>query len=139
MENCAIEMEFHSDKTKKIFSVSKENDRKLLRKLALDGMKQRYGSFDIQARERVEKELAIIDQMDFNAYFLITWDVVRYAQGRDFFFVGRGSGANSIVAYCLQITDVDPIELDLYFERFLNPSRSSPPDFDLGLFLERPG
>ena len=50
---------------------------------------------------------------------------------RDFFFVGRGSGANSIVAYCLQITDVDPIELDLYFERFLNPSRSSPPDFDL--------
>ena len=83
------------------------------------------------ARNRVEKELAIIDQMDFNAYFLITWDIVRYAQNRGFFFVGRGSGANSIVAYCLQITDVDPIELDLYFERFLNPSRSSPPDFDL--------
>ena len=79
----------------------------------------------------MEKELSIIDQMDFSAYFLITWDIVRYAQHRGFFFVGRGSGANSIVAYCLQITDVDPIELDLYFERFLNPSRSSPPDFDL--------
>ena len=62
--------------------------------------------------------------MGFSAYFLITWDVIRYAQSRGFFFVGRGSGANSIVAYCLQITDVDPIELDLYFERFLNPSRS---------------
>ncbi len=69
--------------------------------------------------------------MDFSAYFLITWDIIRYSQNRGFFFVGRGSGANSIVAYCLQITDVDPIELDLYFERFLNPSRSSPPDFDL--------
>ena len=69
--------------------------------------------------------------MGFSAYFLITWDIIRYAQNRDFFFVGSGSGANSIVAYCLQITDVDPIELDLYFERFLNPSRSSPPDFDL--------
>ncbi len=131
MESCSIDIEFHSNKTKKIFSVSRENDRLLLRKLALDGMKQRYGSLNNTARERVEKELTIIDQMEFNAYFLITWDVIRYAQSRGFFFVGRGSGANSIVAYCLQITDVDPIELDLYFERFLNPSRSSPPDFDL--------
>ncbi|HEY4965388.1 MAG TPA: PHP domain-containing protein [Puia sp.] len=131
MENCSIDMEFHSDKTKKIFSDSKENDRLLLRKLASEGMKQRYGLKNNTARERVEKELAIIDQMGFNAYFLITWDLIRYAQNRGFFFVGRGSGANSIVAYCLQITDVDPIELDLYFERFLNPSRSSPPDFDL--------
>ena len=94
-------------------------------------MKQRYGLINTEARHRIEKELAIIEQMDFNAYFLITWDIIRYAQSRGFFFVGRGSGANSIVAYCLQITDVDPIELDLYFERFLNPSRSSPPDFDL--------
>jgi DNA polymerase-3 subunit alpha len=131
MENCSVEMEFHADKTKKIFSASREDDRQLLRKLAFDGIRQRYGLKNMTARERVEKELAIIDQMDFNAYFLITWDIVRYSQSRKFFFVGRGSGANSIVAYCLQITDVDPIELDLYFERFLNPSRSSPPDFDL--------
>jgi DNA-directed DNA polymerase III PolC len=131
MESCSIEMEFHTDKTKKIFSASKEDDRQLLRKLALDGLRHRYGPGDKIARARVEKELAIIDQMDFSAYFLITWDIIRYSQNRGFFFVGRGSGANSIVAYCLQITDVDPIELDLYFERFLNPSRSSPPDFDL--------
>ncbi len=131
MESCSVEIEFHTDKTKKIFSSSREDDRQLLRKLAFDGITLRYGEHNRTARERVEKELAIIDQMDFNAYFLITWDIVRYAQNRAFFFVGRGSGANSIVAYCLQITDVNPIELDLYFERFLNPSRSSPPDFDL--------
>src|SRR5690606_25450078 len=64
-------------------------------------------------------------------YFLIAWDLVRYARSRGFAYVGRGSGANSIVAYCLQITDVDPIELNLYFERFLNPQRTSPPDFDI--------
>ncbi len=131
MEDCSIEMEFHSDKTKKIFSASANDDRQLLRKLAFDGINLRYGTQNKVARERVEKELAIIDQMDFNAYFLITWDIVRYSQSRGFYFVGRGSGANSIVAYCLQITDVDPIELDLYFERFLNPFRSAPPDFDL--------
>lgn len=65
------------------------------------------------------------------SYFLINWDLIRFAKHKGFFHVGRGSGANSLVAYCLGITDVDPIELDLYFERFINPSRSSPPDFDL--------
>ena len=118
-------------KQKRLFSASREDDRQLLRKLALEGIITRYGSENKSAQERVEKEFAIIDQMDFTAYFLITWDIIRLSQSRGFFFVGRGSGANSIVAYCLQITDVDPIELDLYFERFLNPSRSSPPDFDL--------
>ncbi len=69
--------------------------------------------------------------MGFTAYYLITWDMIRYAHSRGFYHVGRGSGANSIVAYCLRITDVDPIELELYFERFLNPHRTSPPDFDI--------
>ncbi|HEY2348559.1 MAG TPA: PHP domain-containing protein [Puia sp.] len=131
MDNCSIDIEFHKDKTKKVFSDSREDDLRLLRKLAFNGLSQRYGSDNELAKQRIEKELSIIDQMDFIAYFLITWDIIRFAQSRGFFFVGRGSGANSIVAYCLQITDVNPIELDLYFERFLNPKRSSPPDFDL--------
>jgi len=76
-------------------------------------------------------ELEIIDRFGFSSYFLITWDIIRYSMSRGFYHVGRGSGANSIVAYCLKITDVDPIELDLYFERFINPRRSSPPDFDI--------
>lgn len=127
---CSISMEFGGDKNKKIYSSTKEDDRVLLEKLARDGCRMRYGS-NKKARERLNKELKIIDQMGFTAYFLITWDMIRYAQSRGFYHVGRGSGANSVVAYCLQITDVDPIELDLYFERFLNPHRTSPPDFDI--------
>ncbi|HVW58644.1 MAG TPA: DNA polymerase III subunit alpha [Puia sp.] len=127
---CTISMEFGGDKNKKIYSASREDDRVLLEKLARDGCRLRYGSSK-RALERLNKELRIIDQMGFTAYFLITWDMIRYAQSRGFYHVGRGSGANSVVAYCLQITDVDPIELELYFERFLNPHRTSPPDFDI--------
>jgi len=131
LDSCTIEMEFHSDKTKKIYSASLHDDKVLLEKLAMDGLKKRYGTRNARARERVIKELKIIHDLHFNAYFLITCDIIRYAQSRGFFHVGRGSGGNSIVAFCLQITDVDPIELDLYFERFLNPHRASPPDFDI--------
>jgi error-prone DNA polymerase len=131
LDNCSVSMDYRSDKTKKLYSTTKADDKKLLEKLALDGMKQRYGTKNKKAKERVIKELKIIDSMGFNAYFLITWDIIRYAKSRDFFYVGRGSGANSIIAYCLEITDVDPLELDLYFERFLNPHRSVPPDFDI--------
>jgi DNA-directed DNA polymerase III PolC len=131
LDACSLTMDFNSDKTKKIFSASPTDDRILLEKLAIDGLKHRYGNRNKKAKERLQKELTIIDQLNFNAYFLITWDIIRYAQSRKFYYVGRGSGANSIVAYCLQITDVDPIELDLYFERFLNPHRSVPPDFDI--------
>ena len=131
MEACSYSMEFGQDKNKKQFSATAEDDRILLKKLAKDGLEYRYGLRNKIAAQRVEKELKIINDLGFNAYFLIAWDVIRYAQSRGFYYVGRGSGANSIVAYCLQITDVDPIELDLYFERFLNPHRSSPPDFDI--------
>ena len=131
MENCSIDMDFKEDKTKKTYSASAYDDKILLYKLAMDGMNRRYGTKNRPARERVLKELKIIDDQNFNAYFLITWDILRYARNRNFFFVGRGSGANSIVAYCLDITDVDPLDLDLYFERFLNPYRKSPPDFDI--------
>jgi error-prone DNA polymerase len=130
-ESCSIEMNFGIDKNKRTFSATKEDDRILLSKLAYDGLEYRYGKKNKIAKERVAKELVIINQLGFNAYFLISHDVIRYARSRKFYYVGRGSGANSIVAYCLQITDVDPIELDLYFERFLNPSRTSPPDFDI--------
>ena len=130
LDACSVSMEFGAYKNKRLFTASLEDDRRLLEKLAWEGYHKRYGRKRVH-RERVEKELRIIDQMGFTAYYLITWDMVRYAQGRGFYHVGRGSGANSIVAYCLGITDVDPIELNLYFERFLNPHRTSPPDFDI--------
>ena len=131
MESCSYQVDLHVDKNKKCFSSSKKDDMILLEKLAMDGLRYRFGRNNREAEQRVRKELKIIDSLGFNAYFLITWDVIRYAQSRGFYYVGRGSGANSIVAYCLQITDVNPIDLDLYFERFLNPYRTSPPDFDI--------
>lgn len=131
MDACRIDMEFHKDKTKKTYTGSLDGDRILLEKLAMDGFPQRYGKKNKLALERLQKELRIIGEMGFNFYFLSNYDIVRHAQSRGFYHVGRGSGANSIVAYCMGITDVCPIELNLYFERFLNPERTSPPDFDI--------
>lgn len=131
MEACSTTMDFEKDKNKECYSATKEDDRILLSKLAQDGFTRRYGKKHKIAAERLAKELKIINDLGFNSYFLINNDIVQYATNRGFYHVGRGSGANSIVAYCLGITDVDPIELNLYFERFLNPERTSPPDFDI--------
>lgn len=131
MESCSIEFDFKSCKNKKSFTGTRYDDLILLEKLALDGIQYRYGKGHRESMKRIKHELSIIDKMGFSAYFLIAWDIVRYSMSRGFYHVGRGSGANSMVAYCLRITDVDPIELDLYFERFINPKRTSPPDFDI--------
>ena len=131
LEKCELSFDFKAVKNKKTFTGSCYDDRILLEKLAMDGLAYRYGSQNKEALRRVRHELEIIDKLGFSAYFLITWDIIRYSMSRGFYHVGRGSGANSIVAYCLRITDVDPIALDLYFERFINPLRTSPPDFDI--------
>lgn len=131
MDACKIEMEFHRDKTKKTYTGSMAGDKVLLEKLAMDGLPRRYSKNNKVAVERIKKELKIINDMGFNFYFLSNYDIVQHARSRGFYHVGRGSGANSIVAYCMGITDVCPIELNLYFERFLNPERTSPPDFDI--------
>ena len=130
IDNCNIDFDYGSNKNKQIFTESKYDDKILLKKLTYDGMRYRYGN-DKYAEKRIQNELDIIDMLGFSSYFLITWDIIRYSLSRGFYHVGRGSGANSVVAYCLKITDVDPIELNLYFERFLNPKRTSPPDFDI--------
>ncbi|MBN2347294.1 MAG: DNA polymerase III subunit alpha [Bacteroidales bacterium] len=130
-EDCSIDFDFTTIKNKQTFTGHRYDDKLLLQKLAFDGMEYRYGKSNKEALKRVQHELEVIDKLGFSAYFLITWDIIRYSMSRGFYHVGRGSGANSIVAYCLKITDVDPIELDLYFERFINPKRTSPPDFDI--------
>jgi len=130
-EQCSFDFDFKTSKNKRLFTNNKTDDIELLRKLTTDGMIYRYGKNNKAAQERIEKELTIIYELNFCSYFLITWDIIRYARSRGYFHVGRGSGANSIVAYCVGITDVNPIELDLYFERFINPFRTSPPDFDI--------
>ena len=130
MNNCNSSFT-KSSKNRKTFTGSPKDDKELLEKLAMEGMEYRYGRSNKDALQRVQKELTVINDLRFSAYFLITWDIIRYSTSRGYYHIGRGSGANSIVSYCLRITDVDPIELDLYFERFLNRQRSSPPDFDI--------
>lgn len=130
LNSCSIFFD-KQHKNKKLFTDSASEDVQLLRKLSVRGLKKRYGGANKTAIERMRNELQIIEKLGFVSYFLIAHDIVSYAKSKSYFYVGRGSGANSIVAYCLEITDVDPIELNLYFERFLNPKRSSPPDFDI--------
>src|SRR5690606_16718730 len=134
LKECHIDFDFSpkaKSQNQSIYFKSKQEDCDRLRELCLEGLSYRYPEATSVVLERVEKELDLIYKMDFVSYFLITWDIVSYAKSKGYFHVGRGSGANSIVAYLLGITDVDPLELDLYFERFLNLFRSSPPDFDI--------
>ncbi|PKP19269.1 MAG: DNA polymerase III subunit alpha, partial [Bacteroidetes bacterium HGW-Bacteroidetes-22] len=128
---CTFDLDFKTIKNKKVYSHSPSDDRQLLHRLAHEGGVRRYGTENREAVKRIDKELEMISQLGFASYFLIAWDMVTWSAAQGFFHVGRGSGANSVVAYCLGITDVDPISLDLYFERFINPLRSSPPDFDI--------
>lgn len=131
VDECNFTFDFSTPKNKKTYTNSKYNDKVLLTKLAREGMAKRYGKNDKVAKERLIKEIDIIDKLEFSGYFLITWDIIKYSMSAGFFHVGRGSGANSLVSYCLNITNVCPLELNLYFERFLNPARKTPPDFDI--------
>jgi DNA-directed DNA polymerase III PolC len=131
MDTCEIRFEFGTSKNKRTYTGSIAEDEVLMRKECYEGLAYRYTNPAPSIYERLEKELDAIFQMRFTSYFLINWDMLRYAQCKGYFYVGRGSGANSLAAYCLKITDVDPIDLDLYFERFINPYRVNPPDFDI--------
>lgn len=131
IDSCNFKYDFESPKNKKHYTQNKKGDIALLTTLAEEGLVWRYGRHNAEAKARVEKELKVINDLEFSGYFLITWDIIRYSNSRGFMHIGRGSGANSIIAYCLGITDICPLELDLYFERFLNENRKSPPDFDI--------
>lgn len=134
LEQCSVHFDFGEDAVPQNLSSytgSEQEDLELLRKLAKEGVPYRYKEFSKEIAERIDKEIDTIYQKKYLSYFLITWDIVNYARSKGYFYVGRGSGANSIVAYLLRITDVDPIDLDLYFERFINLFRKNPPDFDM--------
>ncbi|MBC2838556.1 DNA polymerase III subunit alpha [Robiginitalea sp. SC105] len=134
MESCGIRFDFSENRKPQNLSTytgSREGDESLLERLCEEGLPYRYPDPTPPIRERLAKELELIRAKGFVSYFLINWDIISEARRRGFFYVGRGSGANSIVAYLLRITDVDPIELDLYFERFINLFRTNPPDFDI--------
>ena len=132
-ERCNVELELDRQLIPAYPVPEGETARSYLRALVEKGLRERYGDPPPAATlERMETELEVIDRMGFNAYFLIVWDFVDFAK-RNGIAVGpgRGSAAGSIVAYSLQITDVDPLAYDLLFERFLNPERVSMPDIDI--------
>ncbi len=134
IDACEVNFGFGEDResqNKSRYGATSQEDFQQLQMLCDKGIAYRYGSANDKVHERVQKELQLIQQMDFVPFFLINWDIVQYAKHKGYYHVGRGSGANSIVAYLLGITDVDPIELDLYFERFMNLYRANPPDFDI--------
>lgn len=134
-DRCAIDFEFgnfEKHQNIKTYTGSDEEDWKLLVDLCEKGLPYRYGDHpEPEIHERLEKELDLIKTKGFISYFLVNWDILNYARKMGYYYVGRGSGANSIVAYLLRITDVDPVSLDLYFERFINLFRQNPPDFDI--------
>ena len=110
------------------------------RKLCYDGFAERYVDPPESYKERLEYEIGVISRMGYVNYYLIVWDFIRYAKENDIpVGPGRGSGAASIVAYCMHITEVDPMQYALIFERFLNPERVSMPDFDTDFCMERRG
>lgn len=134
LQECKINFEYgdaYSHKNLRVYTDSLAEDEALLEKLCLENLEYRYPNAGEEVMERLYKELEVISQKQFVSYFLINWDITSYARSQGYFYVGRGSGANSLVAYILRITDVDPIELNLYFERFINLYRKNPPDFDL--------
>ncbi|MGB3606264.1 MAG: DNA polymerase III subunit alpha [Psychroserpens sp.] len=134
LNKCKVHFDFNdnrSNQNQMIYLESKEQDFNYLKQLCQERISNRYSVITKVITDRIEKELNAIEKMDFVSYFLINNDILEYARSRNYPYIGRGSGSNSIVAYILGITNVDPIELDLYFERFINVFRSSPPDFDI--------
>jgi DNA-directed DNA polymerase III PolC len=135
MAECNIQFSFGDDKEHQnlqVFGKSKKDDYQLIRSLAYHGIGYRYGdSVNDVIFDRISMELDLIEKQNFIPFFLVNHSITSYAREKGYYYVGRGSGANSIIAYLLNITNVDPIELDLYFERFMNLYRKNPPDFDI--------
>ena len=138
-DRCNVEIEFGVTKLPKYDVPEGYDSWSYLNKLCNDGLAERYGDGDQPAgetgqtlRERLDYELGVIRRMGYVDYFLIVWDFINYAKEHGIpVGPGRGSAAGSIVAYCLKITNIDPIHYNLLFERFLNPERVSMPDFDV--------
>jgi DNA polymerase III subunit alpha len=132
-ERCDVELELGRQLIPRYTTPDGSAEHEYLSRLVEDGLRLRYGNpVPAEAAERARFELSVIERMGFSGYFLIVWDFVKYAKDSGIAVgPGRGSAAGSIVAYCLQITDIDPLRYDLLFERFLNPERVSMPDIDI--------
>lgn len=139
-EECNVEFEFGVTKLPH-YDVPAEfpTHDAYFRKLCDDGIKKRYGDpIPEEAKQRLEYEISVIEKMGYVDYYLIVWDFINYAKSQGIAVgPGRGSGAGSLAAYAIGITDIDPLKYNLLFERFLNPERVSMPDFDIDFCYER--
>ena len=137
-DRCNVEIEFGVTKLPKYDVPEGYTSWEYLNHLCYEGLKMRYPKADETLTQRLEYELSVIKSMGYVDYFLIVWDFIRYAKDHGIMVgPGRGSAAGSIVAYCLEITSIDPIRYQLLFERFLNPERVSMPDIDVDFCFER--
>ncbi|MDE7266638.1 MAG: DNA polymerase III subunit alpha [Lachnospiraceae bacterium] len=137
-ERCNVEIEFGVTKLPKYDVPDGYDSWTYLNKLCLDGLKERYPDDDGTLVEKLNYELNVIKNMGYVDYFLIVWDFINWSRQNGIpVGPGRGSAAGSIVSYCLQITNIDPIRYGLLFERFLNPERISMPDIDIDFCYER--
>ncbi|MBN2543032.1 DNA polymerase III subunit alpha [bacterium] len=132
-EKCSLDLHISSLKFPEYQNGSGEPSHAMLKRLTMEGLSKRYGEVTGDIAQRAEYELSIIQKLGFTDYFLVVWDIVKFAKSSNIPVVARGSAANSIVTYALGISNVDPIEQNLFFERFLNLSRSDPPDIDIDL------
>ncbi len=131
-ESCSVDLKLGQLKFPPFDTPNSQSPFDYLKSLANKGLQERYGSDPpSEARSRLTYELGLIDHLGFTEYFLVVHDIAREARSRNIPTIGRGSAANSIVSYCLKMTHVCPLSLNLFFERFLNPERKSPPDIDL--------
>ncbi len=136
-KQCHVELNFNEQLLPK-YPLENKTAKEALKELANKGLTNRYGESNQPAIARLNHELTIIDELEFNDYFLIVADLVRFAKESGIAVgPGRGSAAGSIVAYLLDITTVDPLEYDLLFERFLNPDRATMPDIDIDFSDQR--
>ena len=137
-ERCNVEIEFGVTKLPKYEVPEGYDSWQYLNQLCLEGLRKRYPNDDGTLKERMDYELNVIHTMGYVDYFLIVWDFIHFAKSHDIMVgPGRGSAAGSIVSYCLEITDIDPVRYQLLFERFLNPERVSMPDIDIDFCYER--
>lgn len=133
-DECNVEIEFKRTQLPKFKTPNDQSSEEYLKKLVVNGLKLRLTNVPDEYQKRALYELDIINKMGFADYFLIVWDVIRHAHKKGIITgPGRGSAAGSLIAYALKITEVDPIEYNLLFERFLNPERISMPDIDLDI------
>lgn len=137
-QRCNVEIEFGVTKLPKFQVPDGYTSWEYLKKLCYEGLQRRYPTKQEQLKERLNYELDTIYNMGYVDYFLIVWDFIHFARQNNIMVgPGRGSAAGSIVSYCLEITNIDPIKYDLLFERFLNPERISMPDIDVDFCYER--